>query len=73
MSCECYKIGGPFIAEDPHCPKHGYEAVRAREIEEEENNKLLAEVMAWRYRFPTYYYHPQDDSINPRPFRESFI
>lgn len=26
--CECYKIGGPFIAEDPECPVHGYEAQR---------------------------------------------
>jgi len=24
--CECYKIGGPFIAEDPECPVHGTEA-----------------------------------------------
>ena len=23
MSCECYMIGGPFIAEDPDCPIHG--------------------------------------------------
>jgi hypothetical protein len=23
MSCQCYKIGGPFIAEDPDCPAHG--------------------------------------------------
>lgn len=21
--CDCYKIGGPFIAEDPDCPEHG--------------------------------------------------
>lgn len=26
MSCECYKIGGPFISFDPSCPAHGYEA-----------------------------------------------
>lgn len=24
--CECYQIGGPFIAEDPECPVHGREA-----------------------------------------------
>ena len=24
--CECYKIGGKFIAEDPDCPVHGTEA-----------------------------------------------
>lgn len=23
MTCECYQIGGPFIAEDPNCPVHG--------------------------------------------------
>jgi hypothetical protein len=22
MGCECYKIGGPFIAEDPNCEIH---------------------------------------------------
>lgn len=21
--CQCYQIGGPFIAEDPDCPAHG--------------------------------------------------
>ena len=21
--CECYQIGGPWIAEDPSCPVHG--------------------------------------------------
>lgn len=30
MSCECYQIGGPFIAEDPDCPAHGTEAQRRR-------------------------------------------
>lgn len=31
MSCECYKIGGRFIAEDPDCLVHGREAVEERE------------------------------------------
>jgi hypothetical protein len=26
--CECYKVGGRFIAEDPDCPVHGYQAQR---------------------------------------------
>ena len=26
--CECYQIGGPWIAEDPDCPVHGTEAQR---------------------------------------------
>jgi len=28
--CECYQIGGPWIAEDPDCPEHGHAAVRRR-------------------------------------------
>lgn len=27
--CECFQIGGPFIAEDPACPIHG-ESSRGR-------------------------------------------
>jgi len=29
MSCDCYKVGGPWIAEDPHCPVHGIDAQAA--------------------------------------------
>jgi len=29
--CDCYRIGGPWIAEDPNCPVHGTEAKRKRE------------------------------------------
>ena len=28
MSCECFQIGGPFIAEDPDCPAHGQFGLR---------------------------------------------
>ena len=28
--CDCYRIGGPFIAEDPDCPTHGTEARAAQ-------------------------------------------
>ena len=38
--CECYKIGGRFIAEDPDCPVHGYVAVREREENETEMRRL---------------------------------
>lgn len=38
--CECYKIGGPFIAEDPDCPVHGTEAQWRREQEETERQSL---------------------------------
>lgn len=34
MSCECHQIGGPWIAEDPNCPRHGVAAqARARELD----------------------------------------
>jgi hypothetical protein len=28
MTCECFQIGGRFIAEDPDCPAHGRDAQR---------------------------------------------
>lgn len=31
--CECYTVGGPWIAEDPNCPVHGTEAQREQESE----------------------------------------
>ena len=33
MSCECYRVGGPWITYDPSCPTHGDEA-REREAEQ---------------------------------------
>lgn len=34
MSCQCYQIGGPFIAEDPDCAVHGSAAgQRERDVE----------------------------------------
>ncbi len=30
MSCECYRVGGPFIAEDPDCPAHGVDGYAAK-------------------------------------------
>lgn len=34
MSCECHRIGGPWVAEDPDCPRHGVAAqARARELD----------------------------------------
>ncbi len=34
MSCECHRIGGPWVAEDPDCPRHGLAAqARARELD----------------------------------------
>lgn len=45
MSCECYKIGGPFTAEDPDCPVHGLEA-DLRASERHEITVQLNEVLA---------------------------
>jgi len=51
MSCDCYKVGGPWIAEDPNCPKHGYEAqakeerqAEARYEQEQEMNRLRGQI-----------------------------
>lgn len=42
MSCECYKVGGPFVAEDPDCPLHGREAQQI-EAEYQEDRRSLTE------------------------------
>ena len=32
--CDCFRIGGPFIAEDPDCPIHGRQSIgRSETIE----------------------------------------
>lgn len=36
MSCDCYKIGGPWITYDPNCPKHGDYAQREQQEMEEQ-------------------------------------
>lgn len=46
MSCDCYTIGGPFIAEDPDCPEHGWEAQKERE-----RNEIKLEGLNQRIRF----------------------
>ena len=46
--CDCYKIGGPWIAEDPECPVHGYAAVREREEAEREERARDDELAALR-------------------------
>lgn len=30
MSCECYQVGGRFIAEDPDCPAHGTDGLERK-------------------------------------------
>lgn len=32
--CDCFKIGGPWIAEDPDCPVHGTERVKEDTLED---------------------------------------
>jgi hypothetical protein len=38
--CQCYKIGGPFIAEDPDCPAHGTEAQACAIERESERDQI---------------------------------
>ncbi len=57
--CECYKIGGRFIAEDPNCPAHGTLAQKEQarleaereQVEEEhtdhENRITALEELVW--------------------------
>ena len=50
--CECYKIGGPFIAEDPDCPIHGHEAQQREKwaaAEREEEMGRYEEIMSTLY------------------------
>lgn len=35
MSCDCYKIGGPWITYDPDCPAHGDDAQREEKLREQ--------------------------------------
>jgi hypothetical protein len=38
--CDCYKIGGPWIAEDPDCPVHGRDAQMRKQWADEEQASL---------------------------------
>lgn len=42
--CDCFKIGGPWIAEDPDCPVHGTERVK-EDTREEEKIQALVEAL----------------------------
>lgn len=41
MGCECYQIGGRFIAEDPDCPAHGTAAQAERASFETDRDRLV--------------------------------
>ena len=43
--CECYQIGGRFIAEDPDCPVHGYNAQQIELQIERERPEVLNRLM----------------------------
>lgn len=60
--CDCYQIGGRFIAEDPDCPEHGVGAVERRE----ENEMIQEELSSWRARFPGHEYDRQEGNIRIR-------
>lgn len=58
--CDCYKVGGPWIAEDPECPEHGWrstqrddemQALRDQidELQKFNNALLFALQDAWPY------------------------
>lgn len=38
--CDCYKVGGPWVAEDPDCPVHGREAQMRQEWQEEKEQEM---------------------------------
>lgn len=46
MGCQCYQIGGPFIAEDPDCPAHGREAQREAQREASRREEVITELDA---------------------------
>lgn len=44
--CECFQIGGPFIAEDPDCPIHGRNSDDGREVSERRLEALEVQIEA---------------------------
>lgn len=58
MTCKCYTID-ECIGADPQCEAHGDAAI----IRNDEHDRLVAEVEAWRSRFPQYGYRPQDHGV----------
>jgi hypothetical protein len=48
--CDCFKIGGPFIAEDPDCPVHGTEAQAREARREQDSSDILARLEALERR-----------------------
>jgi len=42
--CDCFKIGGPFIAEDPDCPVHGLRAQQEEEQDQRDKSYLSSQL-----------------------------
>ena len=42
---QCYVIGGPWLAEDPDCPVHGTDAVRARREDRAQRDDLEVRIV----------------------------
>lgn len=47
--CECYQIGGRFIAEDPDCPAHGITAHREEKLRDQELIELRERIFHLEY------------------------
>lgn len=62
MGCQCYQIGGPFIAEDPDCPAHGRDGYEARFDRLESQLSVMREALSEILRV-----HANDDQ-RPRAF-----
>jgi hypothetical protein len=43
--CDCYQIGGPFIAEDPSCVEHGRSFVEGRATAREKIREALTALL----------------------------
>lgn len=71
--CQCYQIGGPFIAEDPDCPVHGQAAADAKEEIEAKSEELSR---SWKDAYSSYEAHegdaPEKLEIFNQKFREFF-
>ena len=61
--CECYQIGGPWIAEDPECPAHGYLAVREQEETQDRIFALEQRVVELEALLATQQWHSSDVTL----------
>jgi hypothetical protein len=62
--CECYTIGGPWIAFDPECPEHGDEA-QAREERRERTAIYQLQGRDLRWRDITFEEYKAEPPVDP--------